>query len=125
MKKHLIVLLILIANVLIFATYLSGWLWFDLFKDDPFPLYLILAISLIMPITLIGMFILLNKEFSTTRKFKWVTYVLVTSFIGSIHFYVKYKNDIIRIAEKTDRKMKEGPDSLSEFDSGSHRHNER
>lgn len=125
MKKHRIVFLILIANVLIFAAYLSGWLWFDLFEDDPFPLYLILAISHIMPITLFGMFVLLNKEFSSTQKFGWLIYVVLTSFIGAIHFYVRHKKEIIRITEKTERKMKKGPDSLSEFNSGSDGHNER
>lgn len=121
MKKHHVVLIIVLANFGIFSTYLYLWLGSDMYNAKEAMLFPILIVSYLMPTTLLGLFILLSKQLNTNQKAGWIAYVMLTNFIGCIHFYLKYKAEINRITLETNKKMKGGPDSLSEFDSSSHR----
>lgn len=120
MKKHHIVLFIILVNLLIFTTYMFVWLGSEEYSETTF-LSIILTMSYVIPVSLIALFILLNKGFTSKKKVIWITYVILTYFIGCIHYYARYRNEMTRTTHEVDKKMKEGPDSLSEFDSGSNR----
>ncbi|WP_462247329.1 hypothetical protein [Ekhidna sp.] len=119
MKKHQIILLILLINALVFLTFIIAWLGFGKYENDPIVIGLILGLSYIIPMVLLSSFIIRNDELSSNQKGVWFTYVLCTGFIGSLHFYQRYKDIINSISLELDTKMKQGPKSLREFDSGS------
>ncbi len=120
MKKHHIILFILVANLIVFATFMIAWLALDMFNENNAHT-LILVMSYALPPVTIAPFIIKMNSLTIKQKWNWIIYTVLIGFIGAIHFYIKYKNEISRIATETAKGMKEGPNSLSEFDSGSYR----
>ena len=118
-KKHHIILLILVSDLVLFAIFLIAWIWFR--GNDANVHFLIMAFSYLLPLILLTPFILRNKGLSMLHKWKWLAYILTASFIGCFHFYIRYKNEIDHFARETDEKMKDGPRSLSEFNSSANR----
>ena len=68
MKKHHVALIVVSANFIIFSTYLSLWLGSETYDAKEDILFPILIVSYIMPITLIGLFILLSKALESQAK---------------------------------------------------------
>ena len=116
MKKHQIVLLIILINAFVFLTFILAWLGFGKYENDHNALYLILGLSYVIPIVLLSTFIIRNNELSSNQKGVWFTYVLCTGFIGSLHFYQRYQDLINNISLELDTKMKQGPSTLTEFE---------
>ncbi len=115
MKKSHIILLILIINTILVSSLSIAWLVFDTFDNDPFALFFIIIIAYIMPLTLFSSFIIRNNDLTGSQKQLWFLYLLFTSIIGCFHYYFRFSGVIDQIANDSNKKMREGPSSLSEF----------
>ena len=62
---------------------------------------------------------------SKREKWRWVWYIVFVPILGNFHFFQRHKDDINGIARERREKMKEAPESLREFHSGTYRQNKR
>lgn len=116
MKKRYLVFIVLLLSMMIFISSVVGWVNFP----DQRIHYAILLLSFFIPLSLL-LPLIFKTKLSKNQKLYWCIYVVLTSFIGGIHFYISNKNEIELTLIRTNQKMIEGPDSLSEFDSSSDR----
>ncbi|WP_420576254.1 hypothetical protein [Ekhidna sp.] len=115
MKKHHLILI----SLLICSLY-WGYSILNLSSSEPiikvsFGLTYLTILSLLIPI------VSFNNHLSTANKIGWIVFGLILTPVLPLIYYLKYKNEIQRIIIDTNKKMKEGPESLGEFNSGSHR----
>lgn len=98
---------IYVVAMAIFAEQQTNFYWF------------FIALTHVMHIILCGSMLYYTTG-SKHEKIRWMFYLMLVPIIGPLHWYLKYKNEINTIAERSKRKMVEKPNSLNEFNTGSH-----
>ncbi|WP_436517867.1 hypothetical protein [Ekhidna sp. To15] len=85
----------------------------ELFALITFSVIYLGTLSILMPIALF------NRSLNRDSKIGWLVFGLILTPVLPLIFYFKYQGEIQRIIETSNKKMKSGSKSLSEFDSRS------
>ncbi|MEQ6167196.1 hypothetical protein AAOE16_08375 [Ekhidna sp. MALMAid0563] len=113
MKKHHLILLSLLLCSLFWGYCAATFTDSELTGKMMLGLMYLTILSLLIPI------VFYNKQLSTKGKIGWVLFGLILTPVLPLIYYFKYRDEIQRIIDDRNRKMKEGPKSLNEFDSRS------
>ena len=114
MKKSRVVLVVLIISILEFFLFLYLHLTNQFEGKEMLP-FIVMGCAYLVPVVLCVSIVLSNRDFEKSQKINWSLYVLLTYFIGCIHFYLKYGKDFDRIVDDQNNDMKKGVNDLKEF----------
>ena len=115
MKKHHLILVCLLGSLLVWCYSILNLSGPESVTKLIFGLAYLVSLGLLIPI------VSYNQNLNVKSKIGWIVFGLILTPALPLIYYFKYKDEIQRIIVDMNKKIKEGPASLSEFDSRANR----